>query len=206
MAIFGTHRHINSRVTLSQRSTLSHYSTDKPNGWLGLSLQVLSVMYLLQKKKLHGHDTSSIKRYFYDKFTQALFSLWNHLLKEWGPAGSFVSEGTPYWTTAAKSGQRGKISSPWDKGIWLWDSLKHTTQQEHLRDKPTRTETSACGPCPEALESHRSCRSPPLPVALEPGMACHLELGGGFVRGVLKPSGTCFDRAADHLARHTVYQ
>lgn len=43
-------------------------------------------------------------------------------------------------------------------------------------------------------------------VALEPGTACHLELGGGFVRGVLKPSGTCLNRVADHLAWHTVYQ
>lgn len=82
----------------------------------------------------------------------------------------------------------------------------------HLRDAHTRlhshtktsTHTHAHGPCPKALESRRYCRSPP--VAQEPGMACHLELGGGFVRRVLKPSGTCFDRAADHLAWHTVYQ
>lgn len=87
-----------------------------------------------------------------------------------------------------------------------WDSLKHTTKQEHLRDKHTLTHQNmrARGAYPEGCESHRYHRSPP--VALEAGMACHLELGGGFVRGVLKPSGTCFDRVAGHLAWRTVYQ
>ena len=143
-------------------------------------------------------------------FHRLHFPLWNDSLKQWGSAGRIISEGAPYWTTAAKHGQRGEISSLTRHGHLILGTLKkHTTKQEHLRDERTRsharTQTHVhTDRAPEGLESRRYRRSPP--VALEPGTACHLELGGGYVRGVLKPSGTCLDRVADHLAWHPVYQ
>lgn len=155
----------------------------------------------------------AVKRFFSSKsmtsFHRPYFPLWNHLLKQRGSVGRIITGGTPYWTTAAKFGQRGEISSPQDTGISLLGLSKTHNPTRALKGQAhtlprTYPNTRARRPCPEGLESHQYHRSPP--VALEPGMACHLELGGGFVRGVLKPSGTCFDRVPDHLARHTVYQ
>lgn len=145
------------------------------------------------------------------KFLQALFPLWNHLLQQWGSVGRIISEETPYWTTAAKFGQRGEISNPRDTGLQLLGLSKTHNQTRALKGRVhtlTHTEANVRTRVHIDHAPRDWVTMIPLqfPVALEPGMACHLELGGGFVRGVLKPSGTCFDRAADHLAWHTVYQ
>lgn len=66
------------------------------------------------------------------------------------------------------------------------------------------TQTHTQTQCPRGCKTHWYHGGPP--VAQEPGSVCHLDMGGGFVRGVLKPNGTCFNHVGDHLAWHTVYQ
>lgn len=74
------------------------------------------------------------------RFHRPHFTLWNHLLKRWGSVGRIISEGTPYWTTAAKFGQRGEISSLRDTGIWfLWLSKTHNQTRALKGQAPTLT-------------------------------------------------------------------
>lgn len=144
-------------------------------------------------------------------FHRLHFSPWKQLLIQWGSEGRIPGDGTAYGTTADKFGQKGEISNPWDKNHFITGLSKIHNQTRALKGQEcmfmcqtsTYTHTST-GIVPPG--SWVTPILPQSPCGTRTRHTCHLELGGGFVKRVLKLSGTCFVRAADHLAWHTVYQ